>query len=918
MDKLLERNLTIEKLNLSVRTYNCLKTANINTFSDLVFTTDKYLSNIKNMGVKSLEEINEVIDKLRSGEFDYELVENDYVEIKLNKKLTILDIIKDNDKVVSDISYIDKYRGFTNDLEIEELDLSVRSYNAIVKNGYKSTAQLINLKIKDFNSLRNLGVKSKQEIIERLKEVVIITYNEKSESNLAVYQDILNEIMDDFQLSLVEYNIAILQKRLLLNIQTAMKGKGEIIKTEELLGDDEFLFSIYQDEFLTSLIQNHIKKFIDDIKGQATLIDISKSLPNHLLNSSLIDNILINMLKEKIIEEKEGYYRRYYPNLTDCLENLNDKRESIVLINRLNGKTLEEIGNELSVTRERVRQIEKKAFKKIPRVREDDYKESFEIYNWDEELFKCTWKESLFVYNYLISKYEKGNVNIEEMLEDVNIPVKVRLRSENYIFKDYLSIGNSRIKKERQEILEYVIRIYCKDEVTIEELAELYEMFLEDNKLVGIVNLQFTIRYFEAAVCRSKKVLWKFKRKLRYYDISEMTDEKIVESLNLNQLDNVEYSTLKLFNDYVEVMNEWDIRDEYELHNLMKKVLGNSDLIDIKFLRMPNIEFGKADRDIQVLELLLQTAPILNADLAKNYENEYGVKAETVLANYFKGIDEYCHNSIYSIDADTLVGDEFSIMKDKLDKDVYCIKDIKSIYIRCFPKGDSTLISPYNLKRLGFKITSKLIYSDKYSTLDDYFKNTILKDEIYDGNLLESHILTSQTYYSVIQQLKERFEIVEFLPNIFINIKRLVNKGIYKENLIDFSNYVDDFVGDEIFTIKYLKNRGMEHSLDELGFDEWFYSSLIRIDSRFKFRRVSGNVMFRKGNNIVSINNLIEQIVSEYRKIDIYDLIEVINKEYGIKIEKYQISNAAKEKELYYDTIMEKIYIDYDEYFEEV
>ena len=52
-------------------------------------------------------------------------------------------------------------------------------------------------------------------------------------------------------------------------------------------------------------------------------------------------------------------------------------------------------------------------------------------------------------------------------------------------------------------------------------------------------------------------------------------------------------------------------------------------------------------------------------------------------------------------------------------------------------------------------------------------------------------------------------------------------------------------------------------------------------------------------------------------KFNLY-LIDYIDSEYGIKLEKYKVVNIAKEKELYYDAIMEKIYIDYDEYFEEV
>ncbi len=47
----------IEELDFSVRTYNCLKKANIQTIADLVKTTEEELMNIRNFGRKSLVEV---------------------------------------------------------------------------------------------------------------------------------------------------------------------------------------------------------------------------------------------------------------------------------------------------------------------------------------------------------------------------------------------------------------------------------------------------------------------------------------------------------------------------------------------------------------------------------------------------------------------------------------------------------------------------------------------------------------------------------------------------------------------------------------------------------------------------------------------------------------------------------------------
>ena len=54
-DKVLE--MTIEELDLSVRSFNCLKRANINTVEDLISKTQDEMIKVRNLGRKSLEEV---------------------------------------------------------------------------------------------------------------------------------------------------------------------------------------------------------------------------------------------------------------------------------------------------------------------------------------------------------------------------------------------------------------------------------------------------------------------------------------------------------------------------------------------------------------------------------------------------------------------------------------------------------------------------------------------------------------------------------------------------------------------------------------------------------------------------------------------------------------------------------------------
>ncbi len=61
-DKVLE--LTIEELDLSVRSFNCLKRANINTVEDLISKTEDEMMKVRNLGRKSLEEVINKLDMM--------------------------------------------------------------------------------------------------------------------------------------------------------------------------------------------------------------------------------------------------------------------------------------------------------------------------------------------------------------------------------------------------------------------------------------------------------------------------------------------------------------------------------------------------------------------------------------------------------------------------------------------------------------------------------------------------------------------------------------------------------------------------------------------------------------------------------------------------------------------------------------
>ena len=61
-DKVLE--MTIEELDLSVRAFNCLKRAGVNSVGDLINKSPEEMMKVRNLGKKSLEEVMSKLEAL--------------------------------------------------------------------------------------------------------------------------------------------------------------------------------------------------------------------------------------------------------------------------------------------------------------------------------------------------------------------------------------------------------------------------------------------------------------------------------------------------------------------------------------------------------------------------------------------------------------------------------------------------------------------------------------------------------------------------------------------------------------------------------------------------------------------------------------------------------------------------------------
>lgn len=612
----------------------------------------------------------------------------------------------------------------------------------------------------------------------------------------------------------------------------------------------------------------------------------------------------------KIINKRKY---KIYPKLENIINELDEEKKDIIT-RRLNGETLKSIGDSIGKTRERIRQIEKKFFDSLEKIQiqENMYKNIFFEYDWTEEIFLKIFKEKKTTFSYLqiLEKKENSSLyekkSLKEILNEKEINLKTKKIIEEKIYLDYVILKNGdKIKVAKNELLDYILEHYVEEGLRYEEVFVIYKNFLKEYSLEKNLKLLFTEKYFESKIETHPKILLQNGRKIRYYGDILITEDELIKALDLKKYRDIELSTKKIFDENLYQMEEWDIQDEYELHNLIKKVIKDKDKLKLEVSKMPTLKFGKSDREMQILNLLITLSPVSAKDFSVEYEKIYGVKNEVVIANYLLNFSKYYQEGLYIINQKKMNSDEYKKMKAFMTGKIYEINSLKKLYKDLLGKDDDGLINSYNLNKLGYRITYGFVLSKEYFSLEYYFKKEILKNRVID--IKEMNIIGRRTssYYSAIASLKKEFKIIAVEAYKYVLFEEIEKKGITLQMINDYIDSVAKFKEDNsIFTVYSLNKEGFSHKLNEYNFDEWFYGSLLSTDPRFKTQKTKNNfIIEKKDKGNITLLKFIKAVMYKHFVADLEDIKRYLKLEYNIELEKHKILEKIKEDYQFYNNI---------------
>ncbi len=891
--KYITRSDSVAKLNLSTRSLHALQRTGIATIGELLNLSLEELLNLPYTGGKNAAEIAAALK-----------------ECKLIETEDRLCTFASHEGEKTPLRFMDKRGNWYCDVPVEDLGLSKRPLHCLENAGILYLSKLLTLDETALLGLPGMGSKSAAEISRAVKSTALHPVQEseeplplKSSENTSTRQYIFQSIVHKLPLDAGQ----------LYEKVTPLLAKQPAPLQLPISPESELQKALFQLPVVRSAIGASILENLDRAPYGLALADLQTALPECLNSASQLADLLADMEREgSVVKQHGATYEKSLPSVVDYVSSLAKEQDRTVLQRRLEGKTLGEIGEECRLSRQRVQQIIATRLKKAPKLSEDRYAAVFQTYNLHEADFLLGFNVPKATYHYLANSYKRGEQPVSTLSTDPDVPAEFRRAAERILSKNCVVIDGERIPCRRSELGEYVLRTAGAGGMVFEEFVQRYQHLLERVGQQNNPKLSITERGYANHLAASHHVLWKYGQKLRYYNIESYDFTALFETLDLGQYHNAEYSTLKFFRAYPELMREYDIVDEYELHNLLKKICTPEAFPDMHFRRMPNIEFGKADRDAQVRDILLAMAPVTNVSLAEAYEREYGVLSKTVLSNYLKNFDPYYHAGQYFIDVPALPQMMANRLQQLLTSEFYLLSDIRKIYEEEFPKANPNLLNPLSLKSLGYRVYVNYAVVDRYPSATAYFRSLLTKGDSVDIRTFPKGLSNIVAYTAELYKLKASREIIEYAPLQYIHIRCLLRAGIDKALMEDYCKKVYAAAGTQYFTIHSLRQAGFSHSLDNWKFGEWFYASLLTEDKEhFACQRMGKNKLFRCGCADVRLPNFLKWLLGTQGTptVGIQDLMNVLADQYHLYTSRYKIGEVLKESGLSCDAVSQNIYV---------
>ena len=638
-------------------------------------------------------------------------------------------------------------------------------------------------------------------------------------------------------------------------------------------------------------------------------IELSKEIEKYNYDVNNLNELLNELLDKKIIKKEDDNYSLVKPKLKVEIQKIKDESHKDMVLKKISGRTLESIGSEYNITRERVRQIIQKEINKFSITREEEkYKELFETYNFDCELFCELFNVSESIFYYLREKYKTGEAEPSELIDDWNLDRRqLAILKRKY---NLITYHGENLVVKKNNILLSILKQSDKS-LEYSEIMNEYNRIIDNNNLDLEKISESDFRNIDSILNRSVYVLCDAGRYYRYYDVDALDNDDLQSLREMMNVEPGDYSSEFFFNNNKLLMKNIDIKNEYELHNLLRKLLGNFNG-KIVYSRMPDIFVDCDDKNAFVESLIHELSPISLDEFVEFVYQNYGHKNNTFRALLVSNFNKYITNGQIISECAEFTPEQISILNEKLTEDIYSIITIKELLTNLFDVNDFKLINNLNMSKLGYKLRGNYIMKSSISNLEGYLRDIILNNDYYEVKPEMKKI--GSTFSSYLYKFIYNLDLFEIDNCKYITIKKLNELGISKNNIQEFINEIEKVISDnEYFNLYTLDKDNFLTNLKKYNFPDCFYETIISAIPNVRTFTVKNNVVFIKTDEQATREKFINSFVTK-NKIYISEIKKAILDEYNIDLYEYYIKEFIDKKKFYFDNSIDCVYKSRDDY----
>ena len=818
-------------------------------------------------------------------------------------------------------------------IPLKRIKLSNRLRNGLLKNNVNTLQELIDTPIEQIQNFRYLGANSINEAVEvkRMannskiedlilpsteKDIDIVKSFEENYPNTKLSLIYSNLTVNDYNLStklrkgLAKANIKTLDELIKLSPKDIKKIKNLGRKSQSEI------YSIKLDIIKQLKFSDDNSKFISSViralspNHSITIIKLKNFLERNTNypTEKLIDDISILRNHSKVKYTMDGI-EIIVPKLLEVINLRCDEEEKSLILERLNGKTLQEIAVTKGLTRERIRQKILKIFFKIPSVYEDKYKEIYEEYSFDADSFCKIMDEQPTTFNYLNEKYKQGMRDLYEGLEDDRFDYSQKSKIKE-IYKIAKIYGET-IVVNKNNVIRLLIEREAKEAITIEKFTKIYNEFCTQHSDFNLMPTD--PRSLDGVINRLGVAIFSYNKKFRYYDYDSL-DEKDIESLkNLYELDDGYYTTSVLFKNNPELMSGIDINNEYELHNLSKNF--SNQLSNITFDRMPNFSVNSVVKKDFFESKMKELSPISVTDFLGIMENEYGHKYNTMSAYITSEFKKYITNGIINVNITPLNENELKILKTILKKPIYTLSDLKNILKEHNIKNCNEVINQSNIYKIGYRLRSSYILRKDIISAEDYITDVVKNNDFVPNE----NILKNNSYFAIMKKLEQHYDIFLISNNEYITIRKLHQLGLEKQDIENICTQIkEEFNYESYFTLGNVRENISLEKLEKFGFDDIFYENIIGNIADVSSIRICNQKVYSFLMKKISAKQFVLDVIKNKYSMSLDEIQQEILNKYKINVSQEKIKYIITDSDYYYSDLLNKVYQDKKYYYEEV